>query len=119
MINTDWPTADNEVPGAGGASAENANATTHLWEESWDDDDTSEDFSKQLKYVTLLYTLPTVPHLISFHCFLLRPVLFAAIRSVLDSFQSTTFVEGRLLQSPGKDYLEDLLLMELLLQEGA
>ena len=23
--------------------------TTHLWEESWDDDDTSEDFSKQLK----------------------------------------------------------------------
>ncbi len=24
---------------------------THLWEESWDDDDTSEDFSAQLKYV--------------------------------------------------------------------
>lgn len=24
---------------------------THLWEESWDDDDTSEDFSKQLKSV--------------------------------------------------------------------
>lgn len=24
---------------------------THLWEESWDDDDTSEDFSKQLKFV--------------------------------------------------------------------
>ena len=41
------------MPGAtaGGASEENANATTHLWEESWDDDDMSEDFSKQLKYV--------------------------------------------------------------------
>lgn len=38
----DWPAEDQEVPpGEGG--------TTHLWEESWDDDDTSEDFSKQLK----------------------------------------------------------------------
>jgi 26 proteasome complex subunit DSS1 len=25
--------------------------TTHLWEESWDDDDTNEDFAVQLKYV--------------------------------------------------------------------
>src|SRR5438045_4661811 len=25
---------------------------THLWEESWDDDDENEDFSKQLKYTT-------------------------------------------------------------------
>jgi 26 proteasome complex subunit DSS1 len=24
---------------------------THLWEESWDDDDTNEDFSAQLKYL--------------------------------------------------------------------
>lgn len=24
-----------------------------MWEESWDDDDTSEDFSKQLKYVVV------------------------------------------------------------------
>lgn len=24
--------------------------TTHLWEESWDDDETNEDFSAQLKY---------------------------------------------------------------------
>lgn len=41
---TDWPAEDQEVPpGEGG--------TTHMWEESWDDDDTSEDFSKQLKYV--------------------------------------------------------------------
>lgn len=37
----DWPQEENEVPGEGG--------NTHLWEESWDDDDTSEDFSKQLK----------------------------------------------------------------------
>lgn len=38
---TDWSQEEAEVPGN----------TTHLWEESWDDDDTSEDFSKQLKYV--------------------------------------------------------------------
>lgn len=37
----DWPHEDTEVPGE--------TANTHLWEESWDDDDTSEDFSKQLK----------------------------------------------------------------------
>ncbi|KAI4267148.1 MAG: hypothetical protein L6R38_008385 [Xanthoria sp. 2 TBL-2021] len=37
----DWPAEEQEVPGEGGS--------THLWEESWDDDDTSEDFSKQLK----------------------------------------------------------------------
>ncbi|MCJ1298216.1 26S proteasome complex subunit [Hypocenomyce scalaris] len=35
----DWPQEDAEIPGG----------NTHLWEESWDDDDTSEDFSKQLK----------------------------------------------------------------------
>ena len=54
VITQDWPASEQEVPGAtaGGASEENANATTHLWEESWDDDDTSEDFSKQLKYVS-------------------------------------------------------------------
>ncbi|CAK7213650.1 26S proteasome complex subunit [Sporothrix bragantina] len=28
---------------------EATNATKHLWEESWDDDDTSDDFSAQLK----------------------------------------------------------------------
>lgn len=37
----DWAQEDTEVPGG----------TTHLWEESWDDDDQNEDFSKQLKYV--------------------------------------------------------------------
>lgn len=43
MDELDWPAEDQEVPpGSEGG-------TTHLWEESWDDDDTSEDFSKQLK----------------------------------------------------------------------
>lgn len=40
-VSTDWAQEDTEVPGG----------TTHLWEESWDDDDENEDFSKQLKYV--------------------------------------------------------------------
>ena len=41
----DWAPEESEVPpGSEGG-------TTHLWEESWDDDDTSEDFSKQLKCV--------------------------------------------------------------------
>ncbi|KAL0260886.1 26S proteasome complex subunit [Diplodia seriata] len=35
----DWEQEDTELPAA----------NTHLWEESWDDDDTSEDFSAQLK----------------------------------------------------------------------
>ena len=43
-LGSDWPEEDQEVPREGG--------TTHLWEESWDDDDTSEDFSKQLKFVS-------------------------------------------------------------------
>ncbi|KAG9229262.1 DSS1/SEM1 family-domain-containing protein [Amylocarpus encephaloides] len=34
-----WTKEDTEVPGD----------NTHLWEESWDDDDTNEDFSAQLK----------------------------------------------------------------------
>ncbi|KAJ4608979.1 26S proteasome complex subunit [Exophiala dermatitidis] len=38
----DWAQEDTDVPGG----------TTHLWEESWDDDDQNEDFSKQLKYVS-------------------------------------------------------------------
>ena len=40
----DWRPEDTEV----------ANSSGHLWEESWDDDDTSDDFSKQLKYGNLL-----------------------------------------------------------------
>ncbi|KAF2182229.1 hypothetical protein K469DRAFT_728997 [Zopfia rhizophila CBS 207.26] len=35
----DWTEEDTQLPGG----------NTHLWEESWDDDDTSEDFSVQLK----------------------------------------------------------------------
>ncbi|EOD46717.1 DSS1/SEM1 domain-containing protein [Neofusicoccum parvum] len=35
----DWEQEDTELPAS----------NTHLWEESWDDDDTSEDFSAQLK----------------------------------------------------------------------
>ena len=35
----DWNQEDTEVPGG----------TTHLWEESWDDDDEGEEFSKQLR----------------------------------------------------------------------
>ena len=37
----DWSQEDTEA--AGGAN------TKHLWEESWDDDDTTDDFSAQLK----------------------------------------------------------------------
>lgn len=39
FFTTDWPQEDAEGPGD----------KAHLWEESWDDDDTSEDFSAQLK----------------------------------------------------------------------
>ncbi|KAL1996823.1 hypothetical protein VTN49DRAFT_7688 [Thermomyces lanuginosus] len=38
----DWPQEETEQ-GAG------ATVNNHLWEESWDDDDENEDFSKQLK----------------------------------------------------------------------
>lgn len=39
----DWSVEETE--------AANSSETKHLWEESWDDDDTSDDFSQQLKYV--------------------------------------------------------------------
>lgn len=35
----DWQEEDTQLPGG----------NTHLWEESWDDDDTNEDFAVQLK----------------------------------------------------------------------
>ncbi|KAK4238999.1 DSS1/SEM1 family-domain-containing protein [Achaetomium macrosporum] len=38
----DWEAEETEAAGGSGA-------TQHLWEESWDDDDTSDDFSTQLK----------------------------------------------------------------------
>ncbi|KAL2858406.1 DSS1/SEM1 family-domain-containing protein [Aspergillus pseudodeflectus] len=40
----DWP--ENETEQASGSTNGN---NVHLWEESWDDDDAAEDFSKQLK----------------------------------------------------------------------
>ena len=40
---TDWAPEESEVPPG------QEGGTTHLWAESWDDDDTSEDFSKQLR----------------------------------------------------------------------
>ena len=40
---SDWPQEDTEEAAQGAGNAQ------HLWEESWDDDDTSEDFSKVLK----------------------------------------------------------------------
>lgn len=53
-IATDWTQEETEVPGD----------NTHLWEESWDDDDTSEDFSAQLKYVSILHA-PRIPNHVS------------------------------------------------------
>lgn len=35
----DWAQEDTELPGG----------NQHLWEESWDDDDTSDDFAAQLR----------------------------------------------------------------------
>ena len=51
----DWTQEEAEVPGD----------NTHLWEESWDDDDTSEDFSQQLKYDIFLSGACGHPMLIS------------------------------------------------------
>ncbi|KAL2203853.1 hypothetical protein CC79DRAFT_1400114 [Sarocladium strictum] len=38
----DWPDEQTEA-------AQRSGDTKHLWEESWDDDDTTDDFSTQLK----------------------------------------------------------------------
>ena len=47
----DWPQEDSTDPAASSANGTAAtSATTHLWEESWDDDeDGNEEFSKALK----------------------------------------------------------------------
>jgi hypothetical protein len=42
-LRVDWTQEEAEVPGG----------NAHLWEESWDDDDENEDFSKQLKYTNV------------------------------------------------------------------
>ncbi|GKT84034.1 26 proteasome complex subunit [Colletotrichum tofieldiae] len=47
----DWPQEETEAAASGSGS------TQHLWEESWDDDDTSDDFSAQLKYGNPPWTL--------------------------------------------------------------
>jgi 26 proteasome complex subunit DSS1 len=39
----DWAEEDTELP----------SGNLHLWEESWDDDEQNDDFSKQLKCVTM------------------------------------------------------------------
>ncbi|KAF5240097.1 hypothetical protein FAUST_4487 [Fusarium austroamericanum] len=39
----DWPEDQTEA-------AKGSGETKHLWEESWDDDDTSDDFSQQLRH---------------------------------------------------------------------
>jgi 26 proteasome complex subunit DSS1 len=41
---TDWTAEESELPSNSAGAG-----TTHLWEESWDDDDENEDFSKQLR----------------------------------------------------------------------
>lgn len=43
---SDWPEDQTEA-------AQGSGETKHLWEESWDDDDTTDDFSAQLKWVAL------------------------------------------------------------------
>ncbi|EEH07947.1 predicted protein [Histoplasma capsulatum var. duboisii H88] len=40
-----WPQDEAETTGF----ASSGDTSSHLWEESWDDDDNNEDFSKQLK----------------------------------------------------------------------
>ena len=43
LISTDWEEENTDLP----------SGNMHLWEESWDDDDTKDDFSAQLKCVSL------------------------------------------------------------------
>ena len=39
LTDADWTEEDTQIPGG----------NTHLWEESWDDDDTSDEFAVQLR----------------------------------------------------------------------
>jgi hypothetical protein len=39
MLGIDWTEEETQIP----------NGNTHLWEESWDDDDTNDDFAVQLR----------------------------------------------------------------------
>lgn len=47
-MGTDWPASEQEGNRDGGGEGAGGQ---HLWEDSWDDDDTNEEFSKQLKWV--------------------------------------------------------------------
>ncbi|KAI0204919.1 DSS1/SEM1 family-domain-containing protein [Astrocystis sublimbata] len=51
----DWPAEETES--AAQTTASGNGTTQHLWEESWDDDDTSDDFSAQLRYVCFFHAL--------------------------------------------------------------
>ena len=50
----DWPIEETADNAAGG--------NAHLWEESWDDDDTNEDFAKELRYVDFFLSAWVFPH---------------------------------------------------------
>ncbi|KAF4122257.1 DSS1/SEM1 family [Geosmithia morbida] len=41
----DWPEDQTEA-----AAQQDGDESKHLWDESWDDDDTNDDFSNQLRY---------------------------------------------------------------------
>jgi 26 proteasome complex subunit DSS1 len=41
--------AESELPPTSGNGTNSSSNPTHLWEESWDDDDENEDFAKQLR----------------------------------------------------------------------
>ncbi|PGH15543.1 hypothetical protein AJ79_02325 [Helicocarpus griseus UAMH5409] len=45
----DWPQEEAESGFSNSANTAGGDTNDHLWEESWDDDDNNEDFSKQLK----------------------------------------------------------------------
>ncbi|CEI62590.1 hypothetical protein FVEN_g5124 [Fusarium venenatum] len=52
----DWPEDQTEA-------AKGSGETKHLWEESWDDDDTSDDFSQQLRHVNSQYDASSIQQL--------------------------------------------------------
>ncbi|KXJ91739.1 DSS1/SEM1 family-domain-containing protein [Microdochium bolleyi] len=45
----DWPAEETEAAATAAGDAAAGTTTGHLWEESWDDDDTTDDFSAQLR----------------------------------------------------------------------
>jgi 26 proteasome complex subunit DSS1 len=53
-LGADWPEDQTE---AAAQQQNGGESSKHLWDESWDDDDTSDDFSQQLKYDHLYLSL--------------------------------------------------------------